>query len=319
MIDRLGRKIEYARISVTDSCNLKCLYCSPGDSKCEQKCDDYLTPEEFEIIVRSLVNAGMSKVRITGGEPLVRRDICEIAERISKIQGIDDISMTTNGINLGKMIDSLKKAGLKRLNISLDSLQPDRFNYITGGGNIQNTLEGIEKAMELGMNPVKINTVLIKGVNDDEIDDFIELTRDRELEVRFIELMPIGKFGEQNSDRIVKNSDIIRDRPGLIYCGESTKGVTASYYRIEGYIGKVGFISPVSHKFCSSCNRIRVTCDGKLRPCLGNNGEVDITDVLRNQPEKLDDFIKKIIYEKPEGHNFESSFSSSRNMNRIGG
>lgn len=319
MLDRYGRKIEYIRVSVTDNCNLKCLYCSPGEGNCAQKCSDFLTPEEFEAVVMSLAKAGIRKVRITGGEPLVRSDVCEIVRRIAAIPGIEDISMTTNGINLDRMIYKLKEAGLKRLNISLDSLQPERFRYITGGGEIKYTLKGIERALELGMTPVKINTVLIKGVNDDEIDDFIKLTEKDPLEVRFIELMPIGRFGEQNSDKIVLNSDIIESHPQLIYCGESEKGASASYYRIEGYKGKVGFISPVSHKFCSSCNRIRLTCDGKIRPCLGNNGEVDITGILRNNKEKLDELIQKIIYEKPEGHHFESDFSSSRNMNRIGG
>lgn len=319
MLDRYGRKIEYIRISVTDNCNLKCVYCWPGEGNCVPKCKDFLAPEEFETIVRSLAKAGIKKVRLTGGEPLVRRDICEIVSRISGIQGIEDISMTTNGINLDRMIYKLKDAGLNRLNISLDSLRPERFRYITGGGEIKYTLKGIEKALELGLTPVKTNTVLIKGVNDDEIDDFIQLTEKAPLEVRFIELMPIGRFGEQNSDKVVVNSKIIDERPELIYCGESEKGSSASYYRIEGYKGKVGFISPVSHKFCSSCNRIRLTSDGKIRPCLGNNGEIDITDVLRHNKENLDELIQKIIYEKPEGHHFESDFSSSRIMSRIGG
>lgn len=319
MIDRYGREIEYIRISVTDSCNLKCVYCWPGEENCAQKCSDSLMPEEFETIVRSLVKAGIKKVRLTGGEPLVRSDICEIVRRISGIPGVEDISMTTNGINLDRMIYKLKEAGLNRLNISLDSLRPERFRYITGGGEIKYTLKGIEKALELGMTPVKTNTVLMKGVNDDEIDDFIQLTEKNPLEVRFIELMPIGRFGEKNSDKVVVNAGIIADHPELLYCGKSENGSSASHYRIDGYKGKVGFISPVSHKFCSSCNRIRLTCDGKIRPCLGNNGEVDITEVLRNDKEDLDELIRKIIYEKPEGHHFESNFSSSRIMSRIGG
>lgn len=318
MRDRFGREIEYLRISITQNCNLKCLYCSP-DGSGAQKCIDKLSPDDFETIVRSMVKAGIRNVRITGGEPLTRSDVCEIIERISKIKGIEDISMTTNGINLDRMAEKLKAAGLKRLNISLDSLKKDRFEYITGGGKLDDTLKGIQKALSLGLNPIKINTVLIKGVNDDEIDDFIKLTKDSPLEVRFIELMPIGRFGEQNSDKIVYNSDIINARPELVFCEDNLRGAPANYYRIEGYKGKIGFISPMSHKFCSSCNRIRLTCDGKIKPCLGNNGEVDVTAVLKKNPEGLDEFIQKVIYEKPAGHNFESNFSSIRNMSMIGG
>ena len=319
MKDVFGREIEYLRISITQNCNLKCIYCSPDQNSYEQKCSVTLTPEEFEKIVRSMAKVGIRKVRITGGEPLSRTDVCEIIERISKVQGIEDISMTTNGINLDRMAEKLKAAGLKRLNISLDSLKKEKFEYITCGGRLEDTLKGIEKAMAVGLKPVKINTVLIKGVNDDEIDDFIQMTKDNWLEVRFIELMPIGRFGEQNSDKIVRNSDIIDARAELIFCEDTSEGQPAKYYRIEGYKGKIGFISPISHKFCSSCNRIRLTCDGKIKPCLGSNGEVDITEVLRQEPDKLDAFIEKIIYEKPEGHNLGKKFSSTRNMNMIGG
>lgn len=316
MKDSHGREIEYLRISVTNNCNLKCLYCSPGENK---KHPDELTPEEFEIIVRNMVDLGIKKVRITGGEPLIREDICEIIKRISKIEGIEDISMTTNGIYLDGMAKKLKLAGLNRINISLDSLKADKFRRITGGGRIEDVLKGIEKAVNVGLDPVKINTVLIKGINDEEIDDFILLAKDHSLVVRFIELMPIGKYGEQNTDKIVYNSDIIRSRPQLIFCEDIMKGQPASYYSIDEYKGRIGFISPLTHKFCSSCNRIRLTSDGKIKPCLGNNGEIDITQVLRNDPGGLSAFIKKAIYNKPEGHNFGNGFSSDRNMSMIGG
>lgn len=319
MLDRHGRQIEYLRISVTQNCNLKCLYCRPVEEECGSSCVNYLTPKEFEKIVRAMVSLGIHSVRITGGEPLVRKDICEIIERISNIKGIEDISLTTNGIHLDMLAEKIKVAGLHRLNISLDSLKKGRFEYITGGGKLEDTLSGIKKALEVGLKPVKINTVLIKGVNDDEIDDFIQMTKDSPLEVRFIELMPIGSFGEENSDKIVYNSDIINSRKELRFCEDTLKGSPASYYRIDGYMGKVGFISPMSHKFCRCCNRIRLTCDGKIKPCLGNNGEMDVTDSLRLEPEELTEFIRKIIYEKPAGHHFENGFSSTRNMNRIGG
>jgi len=319
MIDRFGRKIEYLRISVTQNCNLNCLYCRPDKSDSDACCANFLTPGEYEKIVRVMAGLGIQRVRITGGEPLVRRDICEIIERIAGIEGIKDISLTTNAIHLGRMAEKLKASGLNRLNISLDSLKPDRFEYITGGGKLEDALNGINKALELGFEPVKINTVLIKGLNDDEVDDFIDLAKDKPLVVRFIELMPIGKFGEENTDKIIYNSEIINRRKDLIYCNDTTEGSPARYYKIDGYMGQIGFISPMSHKFCDCCNRIRLTCDGKIKPCLGNNGEVDITGILRNTPEKLADFIKNVIFDKPRGHNFGEGYHSRRSMNRIGG
>lgn len=319
MKDRLGREIEYLRVSVTHNCNLKCIYCAPHENSCIPNAPEALTSAEIEAIVRSTVKAGIRKVRITGGEPLVRPDVCEIIQLISRIEGIEDISITTNGINLDELAVDLKKAGLKRLNVSLDSLNHDKFSYITGKGKLEDVLRGIQKALSLGLNPVKINTVLIKGVNDNEIDDFIRLAKDSPLEVRFIELMPIGKFGEENSDKAVFNSNIIEAWPELVFLEDSLTGQPTTYYTIAGYKGKIGFISPISHKFCDRCNRIRLTCDGKIRPCLGNNGEVDVIDVLRQTPKLLDGFIRQCIFEKPEGHHFENSFSSVRNMSMIGG
>ncbi len=320
MRDRFEREIKYLRISITEKCNLKCIYCSPGDE--EQCIDDstkYLTPKEIEQIVRSMAKVGISKVRITGGEPLIRNDVCEIIERIANVPGIKDISLTTNGIKLDKMAVGLKAAGLNRLNVSLDSLKPDKFTYITGGGKLKNTLEGIEKSLELGLNPVKINTVLVRGVNDDEIESFIELTKEKPLEVRFIELMPIGKYGHENADKIIPNEEIINAHPEFVFDSKSNQGQPATYYTIDGYKGKVGFISPMSHKFCTTCNRIRLTSDGKIKPCLGNNGEIDLIETIQKHPEKLDELIQQTIYNKPQGHNFGEDFSSIRNMNRIGG
>jgi GTP 3',8-cyclase len=317
--DRFGREIEYLRVSVTQNCNLKCIYCAPDEKGCIVNNPSTITAAEIESIVRSAAKAGIKKVRVTGGEPLVRPDICDIVERISRIDGIDDLSMTTNGINLDRLAEGLKNAGLKRLNVSIDSLDSDKFTYITGRGKLEDALNGVQKALSLGLRPVKINTVLIKGVNDNEIDDFMQLAKDSPLEVRFIELMPIGKFGEENADKRILNSDIIAAHPELIFLKDSLSGQPTLYYTIDGYKGKIGFISPISHKFCDRCNRIRLTCDGKIRPCLGDNGEVDVVSVLRQTPDKLDDLIRRIIFEKPEGHHFENRFSSQRNMNMIGG
>lgn len=319
MHDRFGRKIEYLRISVTQSCNLKCIYCMPSGGEDQCPICESLTPEEYETVVRSMASAGIRKVRLTGGEPLIRHDICDIVRHISKIPEIEDISMTTNGVSLFDMAEELKSAGLNRLNISLDSLNSSRFSYITGGGKLDKTLKGIHKALKIGLTPIHINTVLIKGINADELEAFMELTRDCELDVRFIELMPIGRFGEENAHKAVNNSDIIEAYPSLKPCGSDSPCEPARYYRFEGYKGRIGFISPMSHKFCSSCNRIRLTCDGKIKPCLGDNGEVSIVDVLRNAPEKLDKLVKDIIFNKPRSHNFAESFVSKRSMNKIGG
>lgn len=320
MKDRFNREIKYLRISITENCNLKCIYCSPSEGEqCIEEQTKYLTAEEIELVVRSMAKIGISKVRITGGEPLVRKDACEIIERIANVPGVKDISLTTNGIMLNKMAEKLRAAGLTRLNISLDSLKEEKFSYITGGGNLKDTIAGIKKSLAVGLQPVKINTVLVKGINDDEIDSFIELTKDMPLQVRFIELMPIGPYGEANADKIIPNEDIIKAHPQLVFDYKSNKGQPATYYTIDGYKGKVGFISPMSHKFCSTCNRIRMTSDGKLKPCLGNNGEIDLIETIRKFPEKLDDLIQDTIFNKPQGHNFGKDFSSVRSMNKIGG
>ncbi|SHE46109.1 GTP 3',8-cyclase MoaA [Alkalibacter saccharofermentans] len=319
MKDRYGRKIEYLRISVTQNCNLKCIYCDPEGDNCKEDMDNNLSPVEIESIVRSMAKIGIKKVRITGGEPLVRSDIVEIVKRVSSVKGIEDVSMTTNGISLHRYARQLKDGGLKRLNVSIDSLKEEKFRMITGGGDLKKTLEGIDMALDVGLMPIKINTVLIRGVNDDEIDDFINLSKDRPIESRFIELMPIGDFGEKNADKIVFNADVINERPYLKYLKRSDKGAPAQYYTVEGYQGKVGFISPMSHKFCSDCNRIRLTSDGRIRPCLGDNGEVDIMEMLRKNPGDLDKLIHEIVYNKPIGHHFGEDYSSSRKMSRIGG
>ncbi|MBC3889033.1 GTP 3',8-cyclase MoaA [Acetobacterium paludosum] len=319
MIDRYGRKIEYLRISVTQNCNLKCIYCNPDGDHCKENQEQNLSPKEIEKITRAMAKAGIKKVRLTGGEPLVRHDIYEIISRISRIKGIEDIAMTTNGINLLKMARDLKTAGLQRINISLDSLNKDKFKQITGGGELEKTLEGIDLALELGMTPVKINTVLIKGVNDNEIDEIIELARNRPIEVRFIELMPMGCFGENNADKIIRNDEVIKVRPALKYLEKNDKSVPAVYYGMEGFAGKIGFISPMTHQFCSDCNRIRLTSDGKIRLCLGNNEEVDIREALQLKAKNMGVIMKQIIFNKPMGHHFGEKFSSSRKMQMIGG
>jgi cyclic pyranopterin phosphate synthase len=317
--DKFGREIEYLRISVTQECNLHCLYCNPDVCSKVDGCGTGLTPQEIGKIVTVMAGLGVHKVRITGGEPLLRADIIDIVKEISSIPQIDDISMTTNGIKLAGIAKDLKKAGLHRLSISMDSLQEKKFRSITGGGELEGVLDGVYAALEAGLHPVRLNAVLIRGLNDDEIDDFIQFASDTPVDFRFIELMPVGEYGEKNKNRIVFNSDIIAAHPELIPCKNQVNGQPARYFKKEGMKGRIGFISPMSHKFCSSCNRIRLTCDGKLKPCLGNNHELDITQALNSSKEDLEAVIKKAIFEKPAGHCFETGFTSDRKMSGIGG
>lgn len=316
MIDKHGRKIEYLRLSITQKCNMSCIYCNPVPEK--EPCCDRLSVEDFKVIVESMANLGIKKVRLTGGEPFLRKDICDIVKAISTIKGIEDISATTNGLQLSALAGSLKAAGLNRINISLDSLDPRRFSHITGGGNLNDVIEGIDAAFEAGLCPVKINVVLIKGVNDDEIESFIDLAKERPIEVRFIELMPIGSFGENNRDKTVYNSDILLSHPQMKLITKNSQS-PATLYSIDGYKGSIGLISPISHKFCSYCNRVRITSDGILKPCLGDNSEVDLMGVLRSQPEQLEGLIERSIFNKPESHHFNKKFHSKNGMSKIGG
>ncbi|MCX7745910.1 MAG: GTP 3',8-cyclase MoaA [Clostridia bacterium] len=316
MRDKLGREIEYLRISITQSCNLSCIYCAP-----QSKTDACLTLTslQYKKLVTCMAQLGIKKIRITGGEPLTRPDVCQVVEAVSSVEGIEDVSMTTNGIYLGKYAKKLKEAGLKRINISLDSLRQERFRHITGTDQLDEVLVGMDKAVDAGLYPIRINTVLMKGLNEDEVDDFFKIARESPVDVRFIELMPVGSFGEKNHQKVVYNSQILSTHPELIPLKHSDPGQPAKYYTIPGYKGRIGFISPMSHKFCHSCNRIRLTCDGKIKPCLGDNGEVDIMGALHKEPQELLAFLRKVIYEKPDGHHFEKGFQSMRDMNRIGG
>lgn len=315
MIDQFGRSITYARISVTERCNLNCIYCSPST---EERCN-VLSCEEITMLAQAFCSLGITKIRLTGGEPLVRTDIVDIIRNIASIPDVEDLPLTTNAIRLYDLADQLKDAGIKRLNISLDTLKPDRFKQITGVDAFEKVMKGIWKAMDIGM-IVKLNSVLVKGLNDDEIDDFIELTKDNKFAVRFIEMMPIGDFGENNKDKVVSNEEIIAARPYLKRVSRLDDAVSETYV-IDGYKGKVGFISPMTHKFCSTCNRVRTTADGKIKTCLGSDAETDLKLYLRTCDfEGLKTAIEKAVFSKPRGHNFESEdYSSNRNMSRIGG
>jgi cyclic pyranopterin phosphate synthase len=318
MKDKWSRNIEYLRISITDRCNLRCFYCMPDEGVKKLSHSDILSFEQLYLIVQAAVELGISKVRITGGEPLVRLGVIEFINRISKLPGLIDIAMTTNGILLEKYAKDLKEAGLNRLNISLDSLREERYRQITRRGELQQVLKGIEAAERVGLSPIKINTVIMKGINDDEIEDFARLSQEKPYQIRFIELMPMGEAEEIEDKRFISNEEIMERLPELIPMVKGRDPGPAKYYQLSGAKGKLGFISPMSNHFCKTCNRIRLTADGKLKPCLHSNFEIEIMNAEEKQDIKR--LLKEAILSKPERHHLnEGSESSIRSMNQIGG
>lgn len=320
MIDSFGREINYLRISVTDLCNLRCKYCMPEkgiDKKCH---NEMLRNEEIIRIVKDMSELGITKIRITGGEPLVKKGIVEMISQINQIPKIEEIVLTTNGILLADMADELKKAGLRRVNISLDTMDAVKFEEITRKNHLHKVLEGIDKAIEVGLTPVKINTVLIGGFNDNEVSDFIELTRIRDIDVRFIELMPIGEASLWNKEKFLSTDSILEDEKNLFPVVGKDKSSPAKYYKLPDSKGNVGLINPISCSFCKNCNRIRITSDGKLKLCLHSDVEIDVMNALRNG-EDIKAIIKEAIINKPEEHRLgdEDFEPITRNMNRIGG
>lgn len=319
------RTIDYIRISVTDRCNLRCVYCMPEEGIDLLKHQDMMSFEEIYNLVISLVPLGIKKIRLTGGEPLVRNGIVNLISMLRSIPEIEDITLTTNGILLEEMAEGLKNAGLTRVNVSLDSLDENRFKQVTRWGSLDKVLKGIEKAIEVGLKPVKINVVAIKGFNDDEFISFIDYAYRKEVQVRFIELMPIG---ESDHDAFLKHYQIseikklIETKYELVATSEIKTNGPAENYKIIGGIGSVGFIGALSHKFCSTCNRLRLTADGKIRPCLYMDLEYDVLKLIRSgaSDDELRKFISEIILGKPEGHNMEEGWGNQRRrMSQIGG
>lgn len=313
MKDRFGRDITYLRISVTDLCNLRCKYCMP-ESGVESLChSDILSLEEIVEIVKVAAKNGITKIRLTGGEPLVRRGFVHLCKEISKIEQIEDIAITTNGVHLKNMADDLFENKVKRINFSLDTLVKEKYNDITRRNDFDKTMESLFYAIEKGFK-VKLNVVLIGGFNDDEIENFVKLANDYDLEVRFIELMQIGETANWSKDKFVSNKIVLEKVPKLEFDGVS--GV-AKIYKIKGQKGKIGLISPISCSFCSDCNRIRLTSDGKLKPCLHSRDEINLKGL---SGEELEEVFKRGIFDKPEKHHLEEGKSeSARDMNKIGG
>jgi cyclic pyranopterin phosphate synthase len=316
MLDQYGRNIQYLRLSVTERCTLKCTYCRAGEGLCPKARE--LSTEDFLRIVRVMAELGINKVRITGGEPMLRKDLCALIAGISSIPGIEEIAMTTNAQALPGQSQALKAAGLTRLNISIDSLKPERYKAMTGGGSLERVLTGIDEALAAGLVPLKLNAVILRGTNDDEVDDFIALTKDKPLDMRFIELMPMGS-ADHSQERITTD-ELLKTRPYLIPVPPRYISQPSADYQVEGYLGRVGFISPMSHKFCGDCNRVRVMSDGMLRPCLGNNSELSLKPALRQKGEDaLRQVIGEAVFHKPRTHSFDQAFHPEKNMSRIGG
>ncbi|MFZ5352491.1 MAG: GTP 3',8-cyclase MoaA [Bacillota bacterium] len=321
MKDKQGRNINYIRVSVTDRCNLRCRYCMPEEGIVKKEHSEMLALEEIYKVIEACMPLGINKVRLTGGEPLVRKGIVELISKLSKLEQIKDIALTTNGVLLAEYADDLKKAGLSRVNISLDTLDGNKYRSITRCGKIQDVLNGIEAAKACNLTPIKINTVLIGGFNDDEIEDFVNLTKYGNIDVRFIELMPIGQASSWTKDKFIPNSIVLDRVKELEEVEGYDPGSTARYYKLPDALGKVGLINPISHKFCSECNRIRLTADGKLKPCLHSNQEIDIKSILREDGGNLFSAIEAAVYSKPLQHNLEDKeyIPINRDMFRIGG
>lgn len=319
MADRYHRNITYMRISVTDLCNMRCQYCMPEYGVEKKPHEELLSFEEIVAIVKASVPLGIEKIRITGGEPLVRNGIIGLVEQIKQVDGIKEIAMTTNGSLLKKMAKPLKEAGLTRFNISIDSLDPARYKEITRGGNLSDVLEGIDTVLDLGMTPLKLNTVVIGGLNDHEVLDFAAMTIDRPIDVRFIELMPVGQASQWAKERFISNETLL-DRLGLMVTEVAEKGSPAKYFRLPGAKGRIGFINPISHHFCHECNRLRLTSDGKLKPCLHSNEEIDLRTVLNKPEQQITRVIAQAIDHKPEKHQLDQeNICTTRNMCQIGG
>ncbi|MFH1381760.1 MAG: GTP 3',8-cyclase MoaA [Chloroflexota bacterium] len=322
LFDSWQRQINYLRISVTDRCNLNCAYCSVGVVYLPR--EEILSYEEIHRVVRIAVGMGISKVRLTGGEPLARPDLSELVHMLCRIEGIDDIALTTNGTLLGKYAVDLKKAGLQRVNVSLDTLKASRFQSITGHDKFGEVLAGIEAARCAGLEPVKINVVVMRGVNDDETLDFARLAVNEGWHVRFIEFMPFNGSGN-NGLTMVPTSEIL-ERLRILGKLEPFTGKTgngpARYYRLPGAGGTIGFITPMTEHFCHSCNRLRLTCDGQLRPCLLDDDEVDLKAALRRGAGdgELRQLIQQAVAIKREHHHLSETVATvKRPMCQIGG
>lgn len=333
MKDSHGRVIDYLRISLTDRCNFRCVYCMPAEGVCSMGHDEILRIEEIERLVRVAAGLGIKSVRLTGGEPLVRKGVVDLVDAITDIDGIENVSMTTNGVLLPAMIDDLQAAGLSRVNISLDTLDPDQFHAITRVGRLEDTLAGIDAALAAGLNPVKVNAVAVRSLDQDFLE-FAKLSIDRPLHVRFIEYMPVGDTSEDagtgwGEGDVIPSEELFQTinrraaaagLPSLRAAGAAKPlgWGPARYFEFPGAQGTVGFISPLSRHFCSECNRLRVTADGKVRPCLFSDTEYDVRAALRAGDDgAVREVLLRALGAKPDEHH--DKVGTERNMSQIGG
>ena len=322
--DKYGREINYLRISVTDRCNLRCTYCMPPEGVSLMNHDQILSYEEITKLARLAHELGFTKFRITGGEPLVRKGVPDLVRELARLGDDIDLALTTNAVLLKRYAEELKSAGLHRLNISLDTLKRERFQQISRSDLFDEVMSGIQRAIEVGFDPIKVNVVVVRGVNDDEILDFLELTKDQPLWVRFIELMPFNRnnWRAENFVSSEESRKHIETRYELLETSRPNTSAPAVDYQVNGHRGRIGFISPISGKFCDLCNRLRLTADGHLLPCLHSAIEIDVKTPMREGA--LDDELKlvlqKAMLSKPEAHTLcEESSSAGRIMSKVGG
>ena len=317
MIDRLGRNITYLRISVTDKCNLRCRYCMPEEGVCKKNHADMLTEDEIIGAVEVAASLGITKLRITGGEPLVKKNILSICRRAAAVEGIREVCLTTNGLLLPQLAKPLREAGVSRINLSLDTLKPDKYAYITRIGTLDSFRAGLDAAFEAGFEKIKINSVLIGGFNDDEIEDLAKLTLEYPLDMRFIELMPMYDSGDFGMDAYLPYSKVLEKLPEAVAVPQD--GGVARLYRLPGAKGNIGLISPISAHFCGECNRLRLTADGQLKPCLHAPDEYSIKGLDKAGMQAV---FEQAIWNKPAWHGDLDALHRSqagRNMNEIGG
>ena len=324
LTDSFNRKIDYVRLSVTDRCDLRCSYCLPPGHRDFVEPGEWLTFDEIEQVIRAFTSLGFYRVRLTGGEPLTRHGLPELAARLNALPRLDDLSLSTNGVQLKKQAQALKQAGVKRINVSLDSLQPARFAAITGGGKLDKVLDGLAAAAAAGLQPVKINMVVMNGVNDDEVENMVHYCIGQGFTLRLIETMPMGDSGRAASDHYL-DLEVVRRRLAQrfdLVPAVMSGGGPARYVRVAGSDLRIGFITPISQHFCQTCNRVRLSADGALYLCLGQDDKVELRPLLRAGigEEELKDVIRAAIAGKPERHEFrEQPGKIVRFMSRTGG
>jgi len=323
--DAFGRAMTYLRISLTDRCNFRCLYCMPAVGMKFQPREEHLTDDELLRLVRLFARLGVTKLRLTGGEPTIRPRLVELVRGMKAVPGIEELSMTTNALLLGRLAAPLKEAGLDRVNVSIDTLDPARFKLMTRGGRLDLVWAGIEAADQVGMRPIKLNSVVVRDQNDHEVVDLAELTLDRPWQVRFLEIMPLEGVGDVHDQGLVTSEETqerLEARFGPLEPVATDPADPARVWRIPGAAGTVGFISPVSAPFCAACNRVRLTADGKLRLCLLRPDEADLRDLLRAgaDDEEIERRMRVAVWRKPWGHGLaEGERDTVRGMSQIGG